>query len=241
MTTAAVDVVRDTMLTPLLALLMAAVNSDVGAVMSHDGGVTSDAIASTQLHPLDLGISPDNKTILSAYRVSSRPKRVTMQRIDHIVTLQFDYMTPSAGHDQLDERWPLLDKVWTKMVDTLAAGRHADHLDGEDVLATAGITFVDLASARKVELYAAGGEFTFPAFRASIEVTWRNGARTDTSHLYPALSFTSSLHQATENEDGETVLDGEPIVTVISYTPAGIAKRDDLDVGEDSEHAEVSA
>jgi hypothetical protein len=224
MTAEAVDVVRDPLLTPVLALLMTAINADVGYIMDHDGGYTTPACATTQLHPLDLKQCPDNEPRLSAYRIRSRPVRTSMQRIDHVATVQFDYITPSCGDGQLTARWPLLETVWQVIVETLDRGYHEDYLDGE--IALTNVLKVDLSTASKVELYADGGDLVFPAFRAQIDITWRGRETRDPTTYYPALDFTIAIHRADlgELEDGEDVaqaIEPNPAVVVISRTPTG--------------------
>lgn len=222
----AVDVVRDPLLTPLLALLMAAINADVGSIMLHDGGKEVPAVVTTQLHPLSLMHEPDGGPRLSAYRISSRPVRTTMQRIDHVATVQFDYITPACGHEQLDARWPLLEQVWQVMVDALDKGHHAAYQDDEPALTN--VLKVDLTTARKVELYADGQESTFPAFRAQMDITWRGEETAATRTYYPALSFTIALPRADgEDADGNPLLeDNADVTTVIAYTPLGVEERD---------------
>jgi hypothetical protein len=209
-----IDVTRDPLLVPLLAFLMAAINADIGQVMMDESGREQDAIASTLIRPQSLDTDPDGAR-LSAYRLRSKPVRTGFGRIDHVLTLQFDYVTPSCGMSQVEARWPILDRVWVALIEAMSNGSHEAYEDGADALALAGIVWVNLQSAQKADLYAEG-DVTFPAFRGTLEVTWRNGKSVDTSALYPALSFTTQIYQ------GDDVA---PTVAT-SFTALGEDERD---------------
>lgn len=234
MPVAAVDVVRDPLLTPLLALLAAGINADVGEIMVHDGGQSVPAVLATQLHPLDLTTTPDGGPFLSAYRIRERVKRTTMRHLDNIATIQFDYVTPSCGKGQLDSRWPILTQVWKSLIATLDAGKHSAYEEGRDIGAEAGIVYVDLSTASKVELYA-DQETTFPAFRAQVDITWRNLSGADAYELYPALSFAVAIVPA-EEEPG--VPGDEHQVDAVAYTPIGEEEREAEPFDDESEFYE---
>ena len=104
---------------------------------------------------------------------------------DELATLKFVFISPACSREEIAGRWPLLDKVWRKIVDTMYRGHDESYQDDVDVMATAGVVRVDLNSARKQEFYAEKGNYAFPAFWGEIEVLWRDPALSDTSELDP--------------------------------------------------------
>lgn len=218
--------VPDELLTPLLAFLMVAINASVGLVMLSASGDSVPAIGETLHRPQDLKMEPGNTPRLSCYRVRSKPKRTGFGTIEHVATLQFDYISPSCGAEQLEERWPLLDRVWCAALAALDTGSHADWEGGDSVYDRAGISFVDIASAEKQEFYVDGGGFTYPGFRAQLQVTWQPSDAEATETLYPLLSFTSKIHEG-DNTDPTTV--------VTSYTELGQIERDTDTIEETGE------
>lgn len=236
MATDPIDVTRDPLLTPMLALLMAAINADIGEIMVHDGGSSVNAVEATQLHPLDMENTADGQCRLSAYRIRSRPTRTTMQRIDHVATVQFDYISPSCSKEQLDARWPLLEHVWQKLVETIDNGYHEAYLDGEFALGN--VIKLDLSTAQKIELFAPGSEYTFPAFRGQMDITWRGEETAEARTYYPALSFAVSLPRTESNDaEGRPIMEPEAESTrVVSYTPIGV---DELNSEPFEEEAEL--
>lgn len=210
-----IDRTRDTLLTPLLEFLQAAINADLNEVMIDEAGESQPAVASVLIRPQALDQDPDGAR-LSCYRLRTRSKRVSFGHVDHVSTLQFDYVTPSCGAEQLDDRWPILQRVWGSLVRAMSDGSHEAYNEGQESLSRCGIIFVDISSAQKVEIYA-DGEVAFPAFRGSIDVTWRDGYAVDTADMYPALSWTNLVYA-----DGVEA----PSAVSVSYTDAGLVERD---------------
>ena len=214
--TSALDTLSDPLVTPVLALLKDAVNADLRAQMLLAGVEPEDAIVSTAPHPVELEIAGESPLpMLTCYRVRSRSRQFSFSHVDHTSTLQLSYITSATAREQLDERWPLLHRVWTAILTTLARGHHLSHQEGASVLLDAGVIRLDPATAQKREVFVAGGDYTYPGFVAEIDVVHRDGAELDTSTLYPVLSFTHRFHIDEGSEDGEAD------VTAISLTPAG--------------------
>jgi hypothetical protein len=219
--------VPDQLLTPMLAFLKVAVNASVGLIMLGASGDSVPPVGETLGRPQSLTVDPGNTPRLSCYRVRSKPKRTGFGRIDHIATLQFDYVSPSCGAEQLEERWPLLDRVWCEALSALDAGVHPDWEDGASVHERAGIVWLDIASAEKQEFYVDGDGFTYPGFRAQLQVTWRPVSPDVELPTYPALSFTSKLYV-----DGN---DKHPDVVATGYTELGQLERDTDTIEETGE------
>ena len=225
--TSALDTVEDPLITPLLALLKDAINSDLGAeAPSSDGDgdavVAEPAVATTQPYPAPIEMAGETALPqLSCYRIRSRGRRRSIAYVDRTVTLQFTYVSAATAREQLDERWPLLERVWVALESALLAGRHPMHAGGDDVLGVLGIIDVPVEAMQKREFYAPGGNFAYPAFAAEVDVVVQTAPGADTSHLYPALSFQSDLYIG-------GVTSAPPDVSALSYTPIGAALRDGL-------------
>lgn len=212
--TSALDQLPDPLITPLLALLADAANADLSAEMVEAGLTPELVVATTAPHPVALEILGETALpLLACYRVRTRSRRFSIAYVDHTYTLQLAYLTPAAAREQLGARWPLLDRVWSSLLRALRRGRHDAHQAGANVLGPAGVLKVDLATAQKLELFAEAGDFTYPMFRAEVDVVYRSASEIDTSALYPALSFTHHFYV-----DGGG---GEPDAVSVSLTPAG--------------------
>jgi hypothetical protein len=223
-----IDRVPDQLLTPLMAFLSVAINATVGQVTLDAAGEAVNAVSETLIRPQNLALDPEGATRLSCYRLRSKPKRVSFGHIDHVATVQFDYVTPACGAEQLEERWPILDRVWGALIDAIDAGSHPDWEDGASVHAAAGITWLDLNTAEKQEFYVDGNGFTYPGFRGQLQVTWRNHQASDTEPTYPALSFTSKIYQGDPHGDA-------PDAVSIGYTALGQIERDTDTIEETGE------
>jgi hypothetical protein len=180
--------IADPLLGPLLALLKDAINSDLAAEQTA-AGVVADEVedAVTAVYPNAVNLQMLGQATLpalSAFRLRTRSTRVTSVYWEHTYTLQFEYITPQTALEQIDNRWPLLDRVWLALIDTLCRGTHADHEGGDEVLADAGIVKVLTGTAQKQEAYVEGTGYAYPMFRASIDIVCQsNRSRTDIDDL----------------------------------------------------------
>jgi hypothetical protein len=221
MTANALDVIPDPLITPLLALLHDAINADLAVDMTAAGVPVEDAVLTTSHVPLVLplegaGVLP----ALHCYRVRTRPVQTTMYYLDHGYTLQFAYATPPTGREQLDARWPILDRAWSSLVRTLKRGHHPAHMADADVLLDAGMVRVAVQTAVKRELFVDGGQQVFPGFVAEVDVVWRDDNDQDQTPVFPALSFDAQLFTDTEDTSGD------PDVIARVLTDAGEADPD---------------
>lgn len=217
--TSALDTVEDPLITPLLAFLKDAINSDLSPE-TPPATTPEPAVATTALHPVVIEIAGETALpLLSCYRVRSRSRRRSVTYIDRTVTLQFTYVSAATAREQLDARWPLLERVWVALEGALLAGAHPAHEDGANVLTPLGVIEVPLGASQKREAFQAGGDYTYPCFVAEVELVVQTTTTADTSHLYPALSFQSDLYIG-------SVTEAPPDVSALSYTPLGAAVRD---------------
>jgi hypothetical protein len=212
----ALDGMVDPLIGPMLALLKDAINADLAAEMIALDLEPEDTVQTTAPHPVPLEIAGQlAMPLLTCFRVQSRSRVATFLHTDHVNLLQFGYLTPATAREQIDERWPLLDRVWRALLRTLANGAHPAHQAGAPVLTNAGVVRISTDSAKKLELFAESGDYAYPMFRGEVEVVWRDASLVDTSALYPALSFT---HEFNVNGGSE---DGEPDVVSRALTKAG--------------------
>lgn len=211
----ALEALSDPLITPLLALMKDAINADVRAQMVAAGKTPEDAVVTTAPHPVALEIAGQAALpLLSCYRVRSRQRSTTMYWIDSVDTLQFAYVTPQCAREQIDERWPLLQRVWRRILITMQLGCDVAHLSGADVFGPAGVIAYEESSASKVDLFAETGDYAYPMFRGEMEVIWRDDEyqTSRTAALFPALSIESDLFVAKSDE----TLAAQPDVRVLS-------------------------
>lgn len=212
------DSTTDPLMTHVLGLVQAAVNADFKA---EDASFESDeAIKSTFPYPIEFsqGLGDLAMPALGCHRKTTREKRFSAVHTDKVSTFRFTYMTPACAKEQIDDRWPLLENVWQKMVDALNAGHHPDYLNDAPVLVDAGVIRIAPDSFTKQEFFADSGTYAFPSFWGECEVTWRDPNAQDTSDLHPMLSARGKLFT-----DGHQ---GTPDVVFDAYTPLGLEARD---------------
>lgn len=232
MTALATERLPDPLVTPLLALLKDAANAKLRADMEAAGIEPVDVISATQPYPADaksLTASP-SLPLLACYRTRQQSVRRTFGHRDYLTTLRLHYISSPTAADRLDERWPILDRVWRAVFDALCAGHDAAHLDDELVLEDAGVIAVNEA-ATKAEGYLPGSDYALPQWEADVQVTWRDTTRTDTSALYPVLSLTARITQAIDGDPRPA--NGDVVIT--AYTPTGIEELDSEPFEEESE------
>lgn len=221
--TSALDTVVDPLLTPLLGLLQDAINADLAAEVPPAPDTTAEpAVATTAPHPVPIVIAGETALpLLACYRVRSRARQRSISYVDHTQTLQFSYLSAATAREQLPARWPSLERVYQALLKTLRAGHHPAHAGDANVLEGLGIIDVPLSTLQKRELFAEGGDFTYPMFLLEVDVVVQTATFNDPSTLYPALSFETGIYIG-------CVTEAPPDVSVISYTPLGEAVRDGL-------------
>jgi hypothetical protein len=222
----ALNCLRDPLITPLLALLQDAVNADMRALMAFElrdtGADPVDAIKFTMPRPLELPKEGDGPLpALGCYRLRTRSKQVTFGHKEHYSTLRFQYMTPATAFSTLEDRWPLLNHVWESIIATLARGYHDAHRDGYRLLDDLLVTWVNLDSATKQELYVEGSDNINPGFIGDIEIRTRI-APTDDVTTYPILSFYTKLYEGAADPGPSRA----PDVESLAFTPLGQEARD---------------
>lgn len=170
----------DPMIDPMLSFLQAVVNVGIPGVAT--------PIVQTANHPIDLelGLGELDMPILGCHRIRTQTRSFSMGHLnDELATIRFTFIGPMCSREELPQRWPLLDKVWRRIVDALYRGHDEDYEGDADVMATAGVVRVDLNSARKQEFYAEKGDYAFPSFWGEIDVLWRDPLLADVSDLAP--------------------------------------------------------
>jgi hypothetical protein len=218
----ALESLPDRLIDPMLALLKDGVNADVAAIVGAlvtPPGDSRAAILNCARRPFALPMEGNGYTpALHCYRIRHKMRLFTVIHIDHVYTLQFQYVTPACGKDLLDDRWAVLDVVWRSIVEMLKAGKHPAHAGGADVLEAAGVISVDYASALKSEAFFGDTPSPFPGFLAQVDVVWRDLPKEDTSGLPDALSFDARIYVDTPD------LSGDPDVVARAVTEAGVAE-----------------
>jgi hypothetical protein len=217
MPTGALETLGDPLLDPILGLLQDAVNADLAPLAQALGGDGAPFIKTVAPRPFDLSeIGDDALPALYAYRVRSRTRQGTFVHRDHLATLQFHYITPAVAQELIDNRWPVLDRVWRVALRALDRGHHSAHQNDAPVLEDVEVIKIDLTTAQKREAFTPGGNNTYPSFLAEIDVTWRDGAESDLGALHPALSFDAQIFVDTEGD-----VSGTADVIGRALTPAG--------------------
>lgn len=212
----ALDCIPDPLITPILGLLKFAINADLAKDMVHAGVAVEDAVASTSPVPFALNMEGEGQLpALHCYRVRSSSSQYSIAYTNHTSKLQFVYASPAAGRDLLDQRWPLLDRVWHSLIRTLKRGIYPGYEGGIDVMQDAGVIRTDLATTNKREIFIEGGELTYPGFIAEVDVIWRDANDMDTGPSYPALSFDHRFYVDQPDTSGT------PDVIARSVTEAG--------------------
>lgn len=186
----ALDCISDPLITPILALLQYAINTDLAKDMANAGVDVEDAVATTSPLPFALDMEGEGQLpALHCYRVRSSSSQYSISYTNHTSKLQFVYASPAAGRDNLEARWPLLDRVWHSLARTLKRGMYPGYEGGIDVMLRAGVIRTDLSTSNKREIFVEGGELSYPGFIAEVDVVWRDANDMDPGPTHPALSF----------------------------------------------------
>lgn len=224
--TSALDTIVDPLLVPLLALLKDAINADLAAEAPADA-TPEPAVATTAPHPVPILIAGETALpVLACYRVRSRARQRSVSYVDHTQTLQFSYVSAATAREELPARWPSLERVYEALLQTLRAGHHPAHQGDAHVLEGLGVVDLPLSTLQKRELFAEGGDFTYPMFLLEVDMVVQTAEFKDPSTLWPALSFETGIYHGAVTAD-------PPDVSVISYTPLGQAVRAGLIDEED--------
>lgn len=213
----ALDCITDPLITPILGLLKFAINADLARDMVAASVDVEDVIKTTS--PVPFALPMEGEGVLPAlhcYRVRSKSSQFSIFFTDHTSTLQFIYASPAAGRDNLEARWPVLDRVWHSLIRTLKSGSYPGYASDADVMLDAGVVRVALATTNKREIFIEGGGLTYPGFIAEVEVVWRDGNDNDQTVYPDATSFDGRIFV---NTNGDT--SGTPDVIARAVTPAG--------------------
>lgn len=209
------DSTKDRFLSPLLALLQDAINSD----LEEEGLDAGQAVQHVAPYDMPLELAGElSLPALSCFRMRTALRRHSAIHLDELVTLRFRYITPGTARESLDERWPLIEHAWRSLVRTLEHGYHSAHRDGVRVRDEIGIVWIAWEQTNKVEMYADSGEFAYPAFQADVVMQVRDLRlpRNDTTELHPMAGLRAEI-----GVDG-----GTADVTVEALTPVGEAQKD---------------
>lgn len=155
------DDATDAPLDALAAMIAAHVNGETAAALGEP------AIRHIYKHPAPLQVvSSLQLPALSVVRgpVRYRDRVTGGPRARQPFTLV--YITPSTPFGQLGDRWPLLELVWSKILEVAEVGESA-HAPGAD-LAAAGYVEHDLGQATKQDQFADVGGTVYPAFTATL-------------------------------------------------------------------------
>lgn len=211
--TDALESLPDPLLGPLLPLLKDAINSDLRVEQTAAGVAPADlkdVVVQAWPNAVTLEILGQAALpVLAAFRLRARSRRATVTFWEHTYTLQFEYVTPQTALEQIDNRWPLLDRVWLALMDTLCRGTHADHTPapGDPVMEDSGLVRVLTETALKQEMYAESAGYAYPMFRATVDVVCQsNRSRTDIDDLGVANTVRAMFWTDPEVDDYATTV-----------------------------------
>jgi hypothetical protein len=161
--------------------------------------------------------------VLVAFRIREQAFRRTFVHLDQRTTVRLQYIGNACGLDQLDERWPILSRVWQAAIAALLAGHHTAHQDDAPVLEEAGVVWVNEAAA-KAEGFLPKGDAVYPMWEADVQLDWRDLDKQAgrTRDLYPVLSLSGRIMQQLEDDGREPAGD----VVIRSYTSTGLEELD---------------
>ncbi len=114
-------------------------------------------------------LSATNMPALFLYRQSERWERVDNARLRAKVTVAFEYILGTTPFPHRQARWPALQVVWNRIVETLLLGQSANYKNGAAVIAAAGWS---LYTPEEIVLerygYADQQQEAFPGFRGTV-------------------------------------------------------------------------
>ncbi len=198
------DVITDPQVAALIGLSKGAVNAELQAEL------TENAIEGTFNHPRPLAILGDSSLpALAVYRRSERKVRRTNGRIERRVVFVFDFICRPVGIDEIELRWPLLQRVWEELWSAIDASKHDAVAGGAEVLELAGFTEIESDTAEVSYDYAPQERTAFPFFRALI-VGWHR-EKTDISTLADFRELWARYHLM-----GEGAVDQNPVVVSLA-------------------------
>lgn len=157
------DDASDPVLEAFATMVAAHVNGETAATLGED------AIRAVYRHPAPLQIVsslqlPALSIVRGPVRYRDRVTGGPRARQPFVLT----YVTPATPFGQLQDRWPLLELVWSKILELAEIGESV-HVPGGD-LALAGFVEHDLGQATKQDQFADVGGTVYPAFTATLHL-----------------------------------------------------------------------
>lgn len=159
---------------PLVTAVLAVVKARVNAAMAAElGDVASfPAIDATHGYPVVLDLLAQTKLpAFACFRENEAPY-TRGRRVDTRTRLKLIYVGPDTPVHRLDQRWPLLYRVWAETLAALQDGTDPD--TGENVFEEACVVEVEDTSWSVDYDFAVGDQgFAYPAWVATVFVQWR--------------------------------------------------------------------
>lgn len=202
----AYDSTTDTLIAALRMIAQHSVNAALSTELSGQ-----KAIEKTFGYPAVLGVIPATEMpALCVYVSQSAVRPFSSAFTYRRATVTFDYyVQPTARHD-LNDRWPLLGRVFEELAFAVCRGTWTDG-GSKNLLDDANVVDVMDETFRVQYQFAEDGNFVFPFFRATIDIDY-NSRPADTSALDDVvdLDVDLDLDGHVENPLVEALLEVDP-------------------------------
>jgi hypothetical protein len=155
---------------PLTTAVLAVVKTTVNTALAPELGAVASfpAIDSTYGYPVVLELMAQSRLPgFACYREREEPYS-RGRRVDTRTRLRLLYVAPDTPFHRLNDRWPLLHRVWAETLSALLGAVNGDTLNAACVNEIEDTTW-------QVDYDFAVGDngFTYPAFVATVNVQWR--------------------------------------------------------------------
>lgn len=168
------DSATDPVATALRSLLQSGLNADLAAV------TTESVVAATYGWPAIAAARTPSLALpaLSVWRHSEERWQRTARHVERLTTFRIDYQLPATPLERVDERWALLQLVWTQALIIIAAGCHASVSAGAPVLNNAGVVEMPIRKTPPTVAFQVPqvGESLYPTFFGQVRLVHRDTA-----------------------------------------------------------------
>lgn len=171
------DSTTDTLIAALRLLCQQSVNAAMSAELSGQ-----KAIEKTYGHPAQLGLLANTELpALCVYVSESRVRPHSAAFVYRRATVTFDYYIQATARHDLDDRWPMLGRVFEEMAFAVCRGTWTNG-GPKNLLDDAAVVDVMDETFRVVYSFAEDGAFAYPFFRATCDIEY-NSRPADVSGL----------------------------------------------------------
>lgn len=198
------DSATDAVVAALRTLLKGGVNAETAADLG------ADAVVQTYGWPIAVDQVPAmTLPALNVWRYEEVNEAHTFGHVRTNATIRIDYYATPAGPLSVDNRWPLLRRVWDEITQLIRVGHHPSVSGDANLLSAAGVIEVPYSQMRVKYLMAPSGGQAFPLFQG--QALFRHRTEIDVSALQDLVDLDATYNLKT---DGADVAIDEEIITV---------------------------